>query len=663
MAIFVPMNKMLRSVVLLSAMVGMVTLYAAKKTEIAPSYAWETIPPLGLHEPSTIDTLLYNYYQTVVPSEVSKAYATTGNLGGEGMNMIYFDRPSMSDFFFRDPLRPWLPSADRHKFYNTRIPMTLLSYSTGGGRENTQERLKTVFSGNANEKLQVGAHLDYIYSKGAYDNQAAKDLIWGGSFSYMGDRWEIQAMYSHWNMLNKENGGITDERYITDPAEMQGGSSSIDAKSIPTNLSRAHTRLVGGQFYMNNRYKVGYYEREMINDTTEKKTYIPVSSFIWTLNYRNDKHLFYNHAPDDAKEFWKNSYLDADLTRDRTCFWSLENTFGISLLEGFNKYAKAGLAAFMTHEIRKYTQTADTVPLSGPDRPMGLSPYPFESRMPSGATENLLWVGGQLTKQRGRLLNYEVTARFGLVGPAAGEIKIDGNATTRFKLLGDTVSLNAYGLFKNETAPYLMNNYVSNHFIWHNDFGKTRTFRAGGKLNVPHTRSLLNVGVENVQNLIYFNSDGMPVQEGGSVQVFSASLQQNFKVGILHWNNSLTYQTSSNENVLPLPKFAVYSNLYLLFKVAKVLDVQFGIDCDYYTSYYAPSYQPATMAFCNQNQVKIGNYPFMNLYANMKLSKARFFVLFSHVNQGMTGDRYFSMPLYPLNPRKLQLGVSIDFNN
>ena len=147
------------------------------------------------------------------------------------------------------------------------------------------------------------------------------------------------------------------------------------------------------------------------------------------------------------------------------------------------------------------------------------------------------------------------------------------------------------------------------------------------------------------------------------MQVFSASLNQNFHVGILHWNNSLTYQTSSDDNILALPKFVVYSNLYLLFKVAKVLTVQLGVDCDYYTRYYAPVYQPATMGFCNQHSTMIGNYPFMNAYINMKLSKARFYVMFSHVNQGWFGNDYFSMPDYPLNPRRFQLGVSVDFAN
>lgn len=637
-----------------------------KDPVIAPSYAWKVLPPLGLREPSTIDTLLYNYAQQSIPSMVTPAYATTGNLGAEGENMIFMERESRSDFFFRDPLDAWLPSIATQKFYNTRIPMTLLSYNTGGTKENSQERLKMIFSGNANKKLQIGANIDFIYSKGSYNYQAAKGLIWGLSGSYIGDRYEMQAFYNHWNMVNKENGGIKDDLYILDPAELQGGVSTIDAKTIPTNLSGAHNRVVGGQLFINNRYKVGYWheQQDSLVDSIVHREYIPVSSFIWTLEYRNGRHHFINTNTSEDAEFWDHRYLSLTGTDDHTSYWSLKNTFGISLLEGFNKYAKAGLAVFATHELRKYTQQPDTIPISGPDRPEALTPFPFDSRLRGHESQNLLWIGGQLTKHQGTLLNYEATARLGIIGPAAGEVHLDGNVSTRFKLFGDTVTIMAYGHFKNETAPYLLNNYVSNHFIWKNDFGKTRSLRVGGILNIPHTRTRLNVGIENIQNYIYFNEKALPVQDGGNVQIFSAALEQNFKAGILHWNNRLIMQTSTAESVIPLPKFTVYSNLYLLFRVAGVLHVQFGVDCDYYTRYMAPGYQPATMTFYNQREIMCGNYPLMNAYINMKLSKARFYVLFSHVNQGLFGDNnYFSLPHYPINPRRFQIGVSVDFNN
>lgn len=638
---------------------------AAKSPEIAPSYAWKMLPPLGLHEPASIDTLMYNYFLQAVPNDVSLAWATTGNLGAQGMNMIYFERPQMSDFFFHDALAHWLPEKGNHKFYNTRIPMTLLSYNFGGGRDNAQDRLTGVFSGNVNKNLEIGANIDYLYSKGSYNYQADKDLAWGAFGSYIGDRYDMQMFYNHYNLVNKENGGITDDLYITDPEQLQGGNASINPKTIPTRLTATHNRLRGKELYINQRYKVGYWHVTPPNDTIpgdtiEHREYIPVSSFIWTFDYNAGRHMFKNTSPQEARDFWKNNYLSDDGSLDITSYWSIKNTLGISLLEGFHKYAKFGLAGYITHEIRRYNQAVDSIPMCD-DLPNGLTPYPFDTKLAAKTTENLLWVGAQLTKQKGDLLRYEVTGRLGIAGPVVGDLLVNGNVSTRFKFLGDSVNISAYGRFSNEEAPFLMKEFVSNHFIWKNDFGKTRRLKLGGELTIGRTGTYINAGVENIQNLIYFGQDCMPMQNGGSVQVVSASLNQNFTVGILHWNNKLNVQTSSNDAVLPLPKFSIYSNLYILFKVAKVLDVQFGVDCDYYTKYYAPGYQPATTTFYNQREIKCGNYPFMNAYANMKLDKARFYVMFSHVNQGLCGNNYFSMPHYPMNPRRFQLGVSVDF--
>ena len=209
--------------------------------------------------------------------------------------------------------------------------MTLVSFNTAGGRDNTQERLSTVFSGNINRKAQVGAMLDYLYSKGCYANQAIKDLSWGLNGSYMGDRYEFQGFYNHFNLLNKENGGITDIGYILDPEELQGGVSKVDPKAIPTNLTQAHTRLWGEELVLNNRYKVGYWHEEpdSLNDTIVHRTYIPVTSFIYNLKYSARKHLFTDSRASETSDFFGATYLNPDFTHDKTTYWELNNTLGV----------------------------------------------------------------------------------------------------------------------------------------------------------------------------------------------------------------------------------------------------------------------------------------------------------------------------------------------
>lgn len=633
-----------------------------KKTVIEPSFAWGLTEPLGQHVEATIDTLFENYHITAVPSFVSSAWATTGNYGSAGQNQIFFDRPITSEFFMEDAISAWLHSTTNHRFYNTRIPMTLLSYATGGNKYSNQDRTKALFSGNVNKRLQVGAAIDYIYSKGSYDNQADKNFSWQAMTAYMGDRYELQAFFNHYSFTTLENGGITDDRFITDPAAVQGGSTRVDNKSITTRLTGAQNTLESSHFYMNHRYKVGFYryQRDSISDTIVSRTYVPVTSFIWTMDYKNNSHKFINNNGLEDTTFFDNTYLSLGGTNERTRAWRLRNTVGIALLEGFNKYAKFGFSIYGTHEVRNFKQIPDTI--TGTELPIGIDPVP--ATVPDSHTQHLVWVGGQLTKQQGALLRYNATAQFGVVGDVAGEIDATGDLTTRFKLGRDSVSVRAYGYFKNLAVPYLLQNYVSNHYIWHNEFNKVKRLRVGGELTIPHTWTRVNVGYETLKNYVYFDTLALPAQQSSPIHVFSATLHQGLHWRAFNWENAVTYQASSDKETLPLPQLAIYSNLNFQFTVARVLHVQLGVDGNYYTRYKAPNYNPANMTFYNQNELDCGNFLIMNIFANFKLKKARFYLTYTHIN-GKTfgGNDYFSIPHYPLNPQRFQMGVSVDFTN
>ncbi len=638
---------------------------AAKKKEVKvePSYAWTMSDPLGLRYPAGIDTLFENYHDSAIPSFRSKAYATTGNYGSEGQEQIFFDRKPISPFFHADALSAWLPSLDNHRFYNSRIPMTLLSHTTGGDKYSNQDRTTMEFSGNVSKRLAAGAALDYIYSKGSYENQAQKNFKWKGFVSYLGDRYELQAVMMNFSHTNKENGGITDDRYITNPAEVQGGDSKVAPKDIPTRLTAAQSGLDGHQLVMNHRYKVGYYkyQRDSVADTIVGRTYIPVTSFIWNLDYKINTHKFLNESGTQDKDFFPNVYLGTGKTDEFNRYWHLRNTLGVSLLEGFNKYAKFGFAVYAQHEIRRYTQVADTISGTG-TLPEGVDQLPCV--IDHRTTQNLMYVGGQLTKQHGSILTYDASAKFGVLGDVAGDVEASGDVSTRLRLFGDTVTIRGYGYFKNLEAPFLMKRFVSNHYAWSNEWKKEKRFRAGGELNVPFTGTNVNVGYETLKNFLYFGENGTPEQCGSPIHVLSATLKQHLRVGILTWDNELTYQTSSNDEVLPLPKFSIYSNIFIKFAVAKVLKVQLGADANYYTSYYAPAYNPALMNFHNQREVKCGNFAFVNVYANFHMKQARFYVSYTHANKGLFGgDNYFATPHYPLNPARFQIGVSVNFVN
>ncbi len=141
--------------------------------------------------------------------------------------------------------------------------------------------------------------------------------------------------------------------------------------------------------------------------------------------------------------------------------------------------------------------------------------------------------------------------------------------------------------------------------------------------------------------------------------------RQSFQSGILHLDNEVTWQESSDQAILPLPKLSLYHNLYLKTKLAKkVLSLELGAGVTYFTKYKAPAYTPGIQQFHLQaadDQVEIGGYPIVNVYANFHLKRTRFFVMMYHVNQGMGKSNYFMAPHYPVNPMLLKFGLSWNF--
>lgn len=394
-----------------------------------------------------------------------------------------------------------------------------------------------------------------------------------------------------------------------------------------------------------------------------KKEYVPVTSFIHTVELNNYSRIY--QAYETPESYYANDYeMDekyaGDSIYDKTRHLALRNTFALSLLEGFNKWAKAGVKLFAAHEMRRYVL---------PEK-VGTSSW----------SENNIYIGGQLSKFQGRTLHYCALAEFGMTGEDAGNLKVDASADLNFNLFGDTVTLQANGFFHRTTPSFYYRHYHSRHYLWDNDgLSKVIHSRIQGMLSWEKTKTKLRVAFDEISNYTYFglsyqigenynrlNNDVHVRQSGDAISLLTLQLYQDFKFGPFNWENVLTYQKSSAEDVLPVPPLNVYSNLYLRFKIAKVLKCDFGADVRYFTKYYAPDYAPGLGQYAVQegpNRVEVGNYPILNVYANFHLKQTRFFVMMSHVNAGSGNKMYFLAPHYPLNDSILRFGLSWNFYN
>lgn len=399
-----------------------------------------------------------------------------------------------------------------------------------------------------------------------------------------------------------------------------------------------------------------------------KNEFVPVTSFIHTMQFDNYRRIY--QAYKTPTHFYANTYtidepLTGDSIYDKTRYYSLKNTFAISLLEGFNKWAKSGLKAFIASELRHFTLPNTT----------GSTSY----------NEHNLSIGAQLSKAQGKTFHYNATAETWLTGEDAGQLKFDASADLNFKLFGDTLSLTANGFFHRLNPTFYYRHYHSRHAWWdNNSMSKMLHTRLQGILHYQKTRTTLRIGIDEINNYAYFASsytvnNGNRVnhaitvnQYGGAVNLITVALSQDFTLGPLNWESVITYQKSNNKTVLPVPDFNIYSNLYIKFKIARVLSCDFGADVRYFTKYFAPDYNPGLGQYTVQtntatdgtdSRIEIGNYPVANVYANFHLKHTRFFIMMSHVNAGTGKKNYFFTPHYPLNQRILRFGLSWNFFN
>lgn len=426
----------------------------------------------------------------------------------------------------------------------------------------------------------------------------------------------------------------------------KGGRINVDSKEMADSLAKVSAKAAADTMWM-------------------KDEYVPVTSFIHTMKLDNYKRIY--QAYNTPADFYADNYVAGpyagDSIYDKTSHLRLQNTFAISMLEGFNKWAKAGVKAFVTSDLRRFV-------LPSSDSNTATTSY----------NEHNLSVGGQLSKTEGKTLHYNVTAETWLLGEDLGQLKIDGAVDLNFPLFGDTVTLAAKGFFHRNNPTFYYRHYHSRHFWWDNtSLSKELHSRVEGLFSYRKTNTTLRVAFDEIQNYTYLamgyniaddhsrKGNTMEVrQKGGAITLLTLSLTQNFKLGPLNWENVITYQKSTDNDVLPVPDLNIYTNLYLRFKIAQVLKCDFGADGRYFTKYYAPDYSPALGQYAVQtgdNRVQTGNYPLVNIYANFHLKHTRFFVMMSHVNAGSGNRQYFLTPHYPLNQRVFRFGLSWNFFN
>ena len=723
-------------------------------------YVWTVDRLFGDVQPTDVDTIPHLYPQSTMAAGINSQYQTIGSNYTARLNRIFTDRSDESQFLFTDAYSQIMRQPWQFHFTNTLSPITNLSYLSCGDKQTGEDLLDARFAVNAGKRTGMGFDLDYRYARGYYQNQSNSHF--GATFyvSHMAERYQLHALFTTRHQKATENGGITNDNFITHP-ELY--TESYSDNEIPTQLGSNWNRNDNQRLFLTHRYSVGFYrqvpmtpeeieaykkaekerqqqaaqdgsgqggrpddapvgrpddapiggvvpavpadsagaiiaadstriqvsskeqadsliaaEQALAQDTASqymKREFVPVTSFIHTVDASRHDRTYLAYA--SPKGYYADNFYVArpgggyvaDSIFDKTKYTNLRNTLAIAMLEGFNKYVPAGLKAFVSHEFRRYEL---------PDLIEGT-----DSAYLRRWTEHNVSIGGQLIRTQGSLLHYNLLAEAFLVGEDAGSLKLDAQGDLNIPLLGDTVRLDAKASLHRVNPLFLQRHYHSKHLWWDNDFDHETRTHIEGILTYPKTDTRLRVAVDNIQKYTYLgtnynlaeSNDDYLIQDftaayrqhDEAVNVLTAQLDQRLSLGPIHWDNIVTWQKCSDKEVLPLPELNVFSNLYLKFMVAHVLSVELGASATWFTEYDAPQFVPQLNQYAVQenpdSRVSIGNFPFVDVYANLHLKHARFFIMMNNVTAKNFDRRAFLTPHYPLNRSVLYLGISWNFFN
>ena len=606
---------------------------------------WTVDDIYGVADTVVIDSLITSYQDNQPINNYSIANSWNGNLGSPLESKIYFDRKvSSREDMFERAYAPYLIKPSDVRYYNTKQPFSQMVYRSAFPLQNEEDYFKIMLTLNANKHLNVGGLCNLIYGRGQYQYQSSNMLNGGFWTTYTGKQYEVVSSVMFNSFKNRENGGISDNNYILNP------QYSIQASNIPVNFSNVQSAYRNFNYFFNHRYKLG---REM---ERKAKSVLGVdSTYTEYVTIMTLTHTF--HAEDVARKyveesvpmgFYANNYFSNSYTKDSTAYWSIANTFAVTLEEEFNRLMRFGLSAYIKYDIRHYG--------------MGIKNREDTLRFDNSYSHNLI-LGANLFKREGKWVKYDIDGRIYLVGQHIGEFDLDGRFDFEFNVGREPLGIMAAAGFRNYSEYHQYRYYESNHFKWSDlDFNNSLALDIKGRIGLPKRDISIGVQFQNITNYVYLNEKCIPTQHDGNVQVLAVDLLAKLRAWRFHLDVQAVYQLTGNRDVLPLPDVALYGNFYYMDKFFKVLTVQLGTSVRYHTEYYGNAYMPALGQFYLQKEVLIGNYPEMNVYANFHLKTVRFFVQYYHLNKGLFGGtNYLSMPYYPINPATFQFGLSWNF--
>ena len=584
-------------------------------------YTWDTT------------TLLTSFYDKL--EDPYKIYQTLSN-SGLAHKDINFTFPCKLGFNTEHPsFSSYLHTLDNIKFPITLQPFTNITYMMGDKKE---QHLDVLFCREFLPRFFITLNYDIDFSPGLYKRSKSQNSFFNGNFRYntKNERYGISGYYFHDKINIQENGGIVDDNTFIKDLES-------DKSIISVNITNATNLIKSSGFALDQYFNILSPNIKDIRDTTYKKNKIGIGIINHHFSYQNNKYVYDDSNP--LSYFYQNfdPVIDSTRTFDSIHFYNIKNVIYWNTL-GYKKY-NDDIPFYLTLGLEhNYTHHA------------GYYDYITKERFNKQNLSNLRVNAGIIINI---LKSTRITANTQIIttGYQAGDFFIEGQwkqflGTSRknFGVLKFDVN------FNRQSADWFEEYYYSNNFRWDNDFKPSTSLLLHGSYELP----FLEIGIKhtNINNYIYFGTDARPQQHSENIGV--SSLYTTFCVNLnrLEFIGFASLQTT-NTDVIHIPTFQGKIKLaYNITLVKNISSMQPSIAVNYFTKYYADAYMPALRTFYLQNDVEVGNFPYIDLCVTFKIKRANIFVQYTNMYSLTKYNAYFTTPHYPMRDSRFCLGVN-----
>ncbi len=271
------------------------------------------------------------------------------------------------------------------------------------------------------------------------------------------------------------------------------------------------------------------------------------------------------------------------------------------------------------------------------------------------STVNTLFLNGLLNIALKDRLQLNAEAHFGLLDHV-GDYRLTGQLLLNFEGLG-SLELRATNQL---TTPTLLETrfFINQQQTWNNDFSKTLSTTLEAAYIQPKIGLKATGRYHLLNNFIYRDTLGFPRQSGIPISVLQLILEENIKVGAFHLDNTLIFQSSS-EDEIRLPALFAKHSIYYQSVWFRFLNIRLGADLRWQTDYRGNYYHPLFGQFILQNREEAELYPSVDIYAAFRVTKFKAFFKIENITQSLIPERLFYLNTY--YPHSIASGFRVGF--